>query len=60
VSLPCLYGEAKTAKIGSVTRLPAIDIEDVVVKALNEHLTSQNAIPAAAITGHATIAEFVD
>jgi hypothetical protein len=38
VSLPCLHGEAKTAKVGSVTRVPATDIEDVVIKSLNEHL----------------------
>ena len=25
VSLPCLHGEAKTAKVGSVTRVPAAD-----------------------------------
>jgi site-specific DNA recombinase len=60
VSLPCLHGEAKTAKVGSVTRVPAADIEDVVVKALNEHLTSQNGMPAAAITGHDAIAQFID
>jgi hypothetical protein len=60
VSLPCLHGEAKTAKVGSVTRVPAADIEDVVVKALNQHLTSQNGMPGTAITGHAAIAEFVD
>jgi site-specific DNA recombinase len=41
LSLPCLHGAAKTAKIGSVTRVPATDIEDVVVKSLNEHLRSE-------------------
>src|SRR5262249_55218280 len=41
VSLPCLHGEAKTAKVGSVTRVPATDIEDVVLKSLNEHLRSE-------------------
>jgi hypothetical protein len=38
VSLICLHGEAKTVKVGSVTRVSATDIEDVVVKSLNEHL----------------------
>ncbi len=30
VSRPCLHGEAKTAKVGSVTRVPAADIEDAI------------------------------
>ena len=60
VSLPCLHGEAKTAKVGSVTRVPAADIEDVVVKSLNEHLRSQSGMPASAITGHSAIAEVID
>ena len=38
VSRPCLHGETKTTKVGSVTRVPAADIEDVVVKSLDEHL----------------------
>ena len=53
VSLPCLHGEAKTAKVGSVTRVPATDIEEIVVKALNEHLRGQDEMPAAVISGHA-------
>src|SRR6185437_10501632 len=56
--LPCLHGEAKTAKIGSVTRVPATKIEDVVVKSLNAHLCSQNG--TAAITGRSAIAEVID
>src|SRR6516225_5517164 len=40
VSRPCLHGETKTTKVGSVTRVPAADIEDVVVKSLDEHLRS--------------------
>ena len=60
VSLPCLHGEAKTAKVGSVTRVPATEIEDVVVKSLNEHLRSQSEMPASAITGHSAIAEMID
>ena len=58
VSLPCLHGEAKTAKVGSVTRVPATEIEDVVLKSLNEHLRHQSAMPT--ITGHGAIAESVD
>jgi len=58
VSLPCLHGEAKTAKVGSVTRVPATDIEEVVVKSLNEHLRRQSWMPD--ITGHSAIAEVID
>jgi site-specific DNA recombinase len=60
VSLPCLHGEAKTAKVGSITRVPATEIEEVVVKSLNEHLTSQNGVPATAITGHGAIVGLID
>jgi site-specific DNA recombinase len=60
VSLPCLHGEAKTAKVGSVTRVPAPDIEDIVVKSLNAHLRGRSVLPALAITGHSTIAELID
>src|ERR1700741_322655 len=50
VSLPCLHGEARTAKVGSITRVPAADIEEIVVKSLNEHLRSQGGMPASTIT----------
>src|SRR6516165_6648167 len=59
VSLPCLHGEAKTAKVGPVTRVPAVDIEEVVVKSLNEHLRSQGGMPASTITSHSAIAEVI-
>jgi site-specific DNA recombinase len=59
VSLPCMHGEARTAKVGSVTRVPATDIEDVVVKSLNE-LRSQSGMPTQAITDHSAIAEMID
>ena len=43
VSTPFLHGEAKTASAGSVSRIPATDIEDTVAKSLKEHLaTKQN------------------
>jgi site-specific DNA recombinase len=41
VSLPHLHGESKTAPVGSVSRIPATDIEDVIVKSLHEHLIAQ-------------------
>src|SRR5258708_21419826 len=37
VSLPHLYGESKTASVGSVSRVPATEIENIIVKSLNEH-----------------------
>jgi site-specific DNA recombinase len=58
VSLPCLHGEAKTAKVGSVTRVPATDIEEIVVKSVNEYLRSQSGVPV--ITGHSAVAEVID
>jgi site-specific DNA recombinase len=41
VSTPFLHGEAKTASAGSVSRVPASDIEDTVVKSLKEHLAAK-------------------
>src|SRR5258708_16724395 len=40
VSTPVLHGEAKTASAGSVSRVPAADIEDTVVKFLKEYLAA--------------------
>ena len=34
-------GETKTASVGSVSRIPAADIEDIVVKSLKEHVAAQ-------------------
>jgi site-specific DNA recombinase len=42
VSLPHLKGESKTISVGSVSRIPATDIEDIVVKSVNEHLVAQD------------------
>ena len=39
-STPVLHGEAKTASVGSVSRVPAADIEGVIVKSLQEHLAA--------------------
>jgi Resolvase, N terminal domain len=41
VSTPVLHGEAKTASAGSVTRVPAADTEDTVVKSLKKHLANK-------------------
>ena len=34
VSLPHLHGESKTASVGSVSRIPATEIEEVIIKSL--------------------------
>jgi site-specific DNA recombinase len=40
-STPVLNGEAKTAAAGSVSRVPAADIEDTIVKSLEAHFAAQ-------------------
>ncbi|MEY2457834.1 MAG: site-specific recombinase [Acidimicrobiaceae bacterium] len=40
VATPFLHGEAKTASAGSVSRVPAPDIEETVSKALAQHLAT--------------------
>src|SRR6202011_1962065 len=47
VSTPCLHGEAKTASAGSVSRVPAADIEETIVKFLTEHLAANQGKSAA-------------
>src|ERR1700737_3868086 len=46
VSLPHLREESKTVSIGSVSRIPATDIEDIIVKSVNEHLGAQHGQPS--------------
>src|SRR3979411_416369 len=41
VSLPHLHGESKTGSVGSISRISATEIEDVIVKSLTEHLIVQ-------------------
>jgi site-specific DNA recombinase len=40
-STPVLNGEAKTALAGSISRVPAADIEDTIVKSLEAHFAAQ-------------------
>jgi site-specific DNA recombinase len=40
-STPVLHGEAKTASAGSISRVPAADIEDTVLKSLAAHLAAR-------------------
>src|SRR5207245_4045407 len=46
VSLPHLKGESNTISVGSVSRIPATDIEDIIVKSVNEHLVAQHGRPS--------------
>ncbi len=46
VSLPHLKGESKTVSVGSVSRIPATDIEDIIVKSVNDHLVAQHDRPS--------------
>jgi len=50
VSLPHLHGESKTASVGSVSRVPATDIEDTIVNSLSERLVVQKEKPNSIIT----------
>jgi site-specific DNA recombinase len=49
-SLPHLHAESKTASVGSVSRIPATGIEDVIVKSLHEHLIAQKEKPSSSGT----------
>jgi DNA invertase Pin-like site-specific DNA recombinase len=42
VSRPSLHGEARTAKLGSVSRVPAPEIEQAILSALRKYVTEQN------------------
>jgi site-specific DNA recombinase len=50
VSLPHLHGESKTASVGSVSRMPATEMEDVIVKSLHEYLLAQKERPSSSGT----------
>jgi len=41
-STPVLHGAAKTASAGSISRVPAADIEEVVVKSMKTHLAARH------------------
>jgi hypothetical protein len=42
VSQPGLHGEARTARLGSASRVPAPEIEQAITSALQIHITEQN------------------
>jgi site-specific DNA recombinase len=61
-STPVLHGEARTASAGSVSRIPAADIEGTVVKSLKEYLAANQSKPtisAESLGDRETIAELV-
>jgi DNA invertase Pin-like site-specific DNA recombinase len=61
-STPVLNGEARTASTGSVSRIPAADVEDTVVKSLKKYIAASQgtATPNAEILGdRETISELV-
>src|SRR5437762_6892493 len=49
-SLPHLKGESKTTSVGSISRIPATDIEAIVVKSAKEHLGVQHGQSSASST----------
>jgi len=46
VSLPHLHGESKTAMLGSLSRVRATDVEDIIVGSLDAYLIAQKKRPA--------------
>jgi site-specific DNA recombinase len=50
VSLAHLHGESKTASVGSVSRIPATEIEEVIVKSLHMYLIAQKKQPSSSGT----------
>ena len=40
VSLPHLKGESKTVSVGSVSRIPATDIEDIIERTADPHMAA--------------------
>ena len=41
-SQPSLHGEARMATLGSVSRVPALEIEQAIISALQKFVTEQN------------------
>jgi site-specific DNA recombinase len=58
-STSVLHGEAKTASAGSVSRIPAADVEDTVVKSLKEYLGANQGMSAESLGDRHAIAERV-
>jgi hypothetical protein len=60
VSRPCLHGVARTAKVGSVTRVPASEIEETVFKALAGHFRGKTKLPVDSGNDRSAVAEVID
>jgi site-specific DNA recombinase len=61
-STPVLHGEARSASAGSVSRIPAADIEDSVAKSLKDYLAanqSKGTMSAESLGDRETLAELV-
>jgi DNA invertase Pin-like site-specific DNA recombinase len=58
-STTVLHGEAKTASAGSVSRVPAADIEEAIVKSLEAHLTDGPTSGAVQFRDRAALAQLV-
>jgi site-specific DNA recombinase len=52
VSVPHLKGDSKTVSVESVSRIPATDIETVIVKSVNGYFVAQHQQPGSS-TAHA-------
>jgi site-specific DNA recombinase len=62
-STPVLHGEAKTASTGSISRIPAAEVENIIVTALKKHLATNrdNATSSAPqLENREVLAEVVD
>jgi site-specific DNA recombinase len=63
VSAAVLHGEAKTASAGSVSRVPAADVEEAVVKSLKQHLAARqddSTANALRLDDHGAITQLVE
>jgi site-specific DNA recombinase len=61
-STPVLHGEAKTASTGSISRVPAADVEDIIINALKTHLLTKqdgSASSAVQLRGREALAQLV-
>ena len=61
VSLPHIHGESRITPLGAVSRVPAAELENTIVKALDEYLVAQKEKPAFGIAhaGHEAVLEHV-
>jgi hypothetical protein len=61
ISAPVLHGDAKTASARSMSRVPAVDVEEAIVKSLNDHLAEQrgSASNTARVDGRGTLEQLV-